>query len=143
MGAARSSVPTPASAAGSGTYIKASATPIPILVLDRDTATVDALSCALPDFTLHTAQCAAEALSVVELARPRLAIVGARLPALQILFFTRTLRAACGTSIPIVFVTAPGDPERVVLALRLGARACIDSAFDFERVRTVVLKHVI
>ncbi len=62
-------------------------------------------------------------------------------PPAQLEFFARTLRARYGKSIPLVFAVTSGHAAHVVLALQLGARACIEKPFDAAKVRAVVLKH--
>jgi DNA-binding response OmpR family regulator len=134
-------VPIAPGSPGSGTYPRARGTPVPIVVLDFDRHTLAGLSRSLVDFAVHTATNPAEALALVEQVRPRVIVCSVAFAPLELVYFTRTLRARYGRAIPVLMMTQAGHTQHVMLALQLGARAVVEKPINVEKLRSAVLKH--
>ena len=126
---------------GTGAHTVSRTKRAPIVVLERNAGTRAAIASALGDFHVHEAETLSAAGAMVSELRPRAVLCSLEFDALELLCFTRWLRAMFNRSIAIVMLTPRGDTKLAIRALQLGARACIDVPIDPARLRRVMAKH--
>jgi len=85
----------------------------------------------------RTASSAEEAIEVAAEFQPEVIVLDVRLPGMDGLTAMRHLREHVGAA-PIIVVTAHGDLETAVEAVRQGAFEYVVKPFDLERARTVI-----
>lgn len=114
-----------------------------ILVVDDETSIIDLAALYLEGegFVVRRAQSGPEALEAVEAERPDLVILDIMLPGMNGWDVCKQLRARHG-QLPIIMVTARGDPVDRVLGLELGADDYVVKPFHgrelVARVRAVL-----
>lgn len=103
-------------------------------IVDNDPSVLDALSARLrtEGFVVHALNSAAELLAM-ELPRQRACLIlDIRMPHMDGLELLRTLRAR-GVSLPVIVMSAYGDPVNVVQAMNEGAIDFLEKPFEIER----------
>jgi len=102
-----------------------------ILVVDDDAAIRDLVADALKDegYRVETASNGAEAIEVVEHARPSLVLLDMRMPVLDGWGFAEVMRER-GVRLPIVVMTAAENAQR--WCDEVGGDACLAKPFDLD-----------
>lgn len=77
------------------------------------------------------------ALKKLEEFKPDLVVSDVNMPNLDGMEMLKRIRAS-GADVPVIFVTARGDKEVILNALRLGAGDVIEKPFDVSELRTTV-----
>ena len=112
----------------------------PVLVVDDDAAIRDAVRDVLEDagIGVETASDGAEALSRIEVRRPRLVLLDMRMPVMDGWAFARELRER-GVELPVVVMTAAADARR--WAEEIGANGYVPKPFAVSELIAAVRRH--
>lgn len=104
----------------------------PVLVVDDDEGILDfvVMSLEFHGYATESARDGAEALEVVERARPGLVLLDMRMPVMDGWGFARAL-AERGIDVPVVVMTAAQDARR--WAEEIGADDYIEKPFDIRK----------
>jgi len=89
-----------------------------------------------------SASSAEEALSCVRRKQPDVVVLDVRLPGIDGLAAIEHFQDRCGNNLPIIVITAYGDLQTAVDAVRRGAFDYIAKPFDVEKVKTALARGV-